>query len=187
MTEADSGESDSGRIPPLTYDQHARDHFETYLLRLLDEARDEVKNADSKTNIVFATVTFIVGYLAKQLFDDSSVLRSGSDAATVVATVSLGLFVIALLLLGLAVTPRLGKPAAGRARYFQEQAQFPDADSMLRAVVEDAADPIVRHSQQVHTLALIARRKYQYLRNSMQTVALASVMLGIAGMISAFD
>jgi hypothetical protein len=58
---------------------------------------------------------------------------------------------------------------------------------MLRAVVEDAADPIVRHSQQVHTLALIARRKYQYLRNSMQTVALATLVLGIAGLISAFD
>jgi hypothetical protein len=183
----DGDASDSGRIRSVPDDPPSRGDLEHYVLRLLDEARDEVKNADSKTNIVFATVTFVVGYLAAQLFDDSSALRSGSDAASVAATVSLGLFLIALLLLALAVTPRLGRPAAGRARYFQEQAQFPDAESMLRAVVEDAADPIVRHSQQVHTLALIARRKYQYLRHSMQTVAVATLVLGFAGLISALD
>ena len=115
-------------------DQEARDRLESYVLRLLDEARDEVKNADSKTNIVFATVTFVIGYLAAVLFDDSSAFRTGSDAATAVATISLGVFLVALLLLALAVTPRLGKPAAGKARYFQEQAQFPDADAMLQAI-----------------------------------------------------
>src|SRR3954452_16196016 len=111
--------STSRPIGASTDGPRAHAHLEKYVLRLLDEARDEVKNADSKTNIVFATVTFVVGYLAAQLFDDSSVLRSGSDAAAVAATISLALFLIALLLLALAVTPRLGKPAAGRARYFQ--------------------------------------------------------------------
>ena len=168
-------------------DQESRDRLESYVLRLLDEARDEVKNADSKTNIVFATVTFVIGYLAAVLFDDSSAFRTGSDAATAVATVSLGVFLVALLLLALAVIPRLGKPAAGKARYFQEQAQFPDADAMLQVIAEDAVDPVVRHSQQVYTLSLIARRKYQHLRNSMTTVALATVMLGIAALISALD
>ena len=168
-------------------DQEARDRLESYVLRLLDEARDEVKNADSKTNIVFATVTFVIGYLAAVLFDDSSAFRTGSDAATAVATISLGVFLVALLLLALAVTPRLGKPAAGRARYFQEQAQFPDADAMLQAIAQDAVDPVVRHSQQVYTLSLIARRKYQHLRNSMNTVALATLVLGIAVLISLLD
>jgi hypothetical protein len=181
------GIGDGGRIRPLADDDAAYERLETYVLRLLDEARDEVKNADSKTNIVFATVTFVVGYLAALLFDDSSAFRSGSDAATAAATVSLGLFLIALLLLALAVTPRLGTPATGRARYFQEQAQFPNAEVMLQAVSEDALDPVVRHSQQVFTLSLIARRKYQYLRNSMQTVAAATFVLGIAGLISVFD
>jgi hypothetical protein len=181
------GASNSGRIRASTDDPIAHAQLEHYVLRLLDEARDEVKNADSKTNIVFATVTFVVGYLGAQLFDDSSTLRSGSDAAAVAAAISLGLFLIALLLLGLAVTPRLGTPAAGRARYFQEQAQFPDAGAMLRAIEDDAADPVTRHSQQVFTLSLIARRKYQYLRNSMQTVAVAAVVLGIAGLITALD
>jgi uncharacterized membrane protein len=39
----------------------------------------------------------------------------------------------------------------------------------------------------VFTLSLIARRKYRYLRNSMQTVAVATLVLGIAGLISALD
>jgi hypothetical protein len=177
----------SNRLPGLPDDQASHERLESYVLRLLDEARDEVKNADSKTNIVFATVTFVVGYLAALLFDDSSAFRSGSDSATAAATVSLGLFLIALLLLALAVTPRLGKPAAGNARYFQEQAQFPDAQAMLHAVARDAADPVVRHSQQVFTLSVIARRKYQYLRTSMQTVACATLVLGVAGLISVFD
>lgn len=191
------GIGDGGRIraipdepasrDPASPDPASHERLEHYVLRLLDEARDEVKNADSKTNIVFATVTFVVGYIAALLFDDSSAFRSGSQAATVAATVSLGLFLIALLLLALAVTPRLGRPASGRARYFQEQAQFPDAEAMLHAVTEDAHDPVVRHSQQVYTLSLIARRKYQYLRNSMQTVALATLVLGIAGLVSVLD
>jgi hypothetical protein len=172
---------------PAADDQEARDRLESYVLRLLDEARDEVKNADNKTNIVFATVTFVIGYLAAVLFDDSSAFRTGSEAATVVATISLGVFLIALLLLALAVTPRLGKPAVGKARYFQEQAQFPDADAMLQAIAQDAVDPVVRHSQQVHTLSLIARRKYQHLRHSMNTVALATLTLGIAALISLLD
>ena len=178
---------DSGRIRALPDDQGSHDRLEQYVVRLLDEARDEVKNADSKTNIVFATVTFVVGYLAALLFDDSSAFRSGSTAATAAATVSLGLFLIALLLLALAVTPRLGQPARGRARYFQEQARFPNAEAMLAAVAEDANDPVTRHSQQVFTLSLIARRKYQYLRKSMGTVAVAAVVLGIAGLVSALD
>jgi len=186
MAEAESI-SEGGRIRPLADGDAPYDRLENYVLRLLDEARDEVKNADSKTNIVFATVTFVVGYLAAMLFDDSSAFRSGSDAATVAATVSLGLFLVALFLLALAVTPRLGSPTVGRARYFQEQAQFPNAEAMLHAVSEDALDPVVRHSQQVFTLSLIARRKYQYLRNSMQTVAIATLALGIAGLISTFD
>jgi hypothetical protein len=168
-------------------DQQSRDRLESYVLRLLDEARDEVKNADNKTNIVFATVTFVIGYLAAVLFDDESTFRTGSDAATVVATISLGVFLVALLLLALAVTPRLGKPAAGKARYFQEQAQFPDANAMLQAITEDAIDPVVRHSQQVYTLSLIARRKYQHLRNSMNTVAVATLVLGIAALLSVLD
>src|SRR3954466_2603268 len=137
MSEPDHA-SAGRRTPASMHEPLAPVDLENYVLRLLDEAREEVKNADSKTNIVFATVTFVVGYLGAQLFDDSSTLRSGSDAAAVAAAISLGLFLIALLLLGLAVTPRLGTPAAGRARYFQEQAQFADADAMLRAIEQDA-------------------------------------------------
>ena len=94
---------------------------------------------------------------------------------------------VALVLLALSVTPRLGKPAAGKARYFQELGQFPNAATMLEVVAEDAADPVVRHSQQLYTQSLIARRKYEHLRNSMYAVAVGLLMLGIAAVVSAFD
>jgi hypothetical protein len=175
------------RARPPTDDDDPRDRLESYVLRLLDEARDEVKKADSKTSIVFAAVTFLIGYLALILFDDESTIHAGSKAATVLASIALGAFLVALVLLALSVTPRLGKPAAGKARYFQELGQFPNAATMLEVVAEDAADPVVRHSQQLYTQSLIARRKYEHLRNSMYAVAVGLLMLGIAAVVSAFD
>jgi hypothetical protein len=168
-------------------DQQSRDRLEVYVLRLLDEAREEVQKADSKTSIVFAAVTFLIGYLALVLFEDESAIHAGSHLATVLAAVALGAFLVALVLLALSVTPRLGEPAAGKARYFQELGQFPNAAAMLEVVAEDAVDPVVRHSQQLYTQSLIARRKYEHLRNSMYAVAVGLLLLGIAAVVSAFD
>ena len=165
----------------------SRDQLEAYVLRLLDETRDEVTHADSKTSIVFAAVTFLVGYLASVLFDDGSAIHAGSAAETTLAAISLGAFLVALVLLALSVTPRLGTPAPGKARYFQEHAEFQDAATMLQAVAADAVDPVVRHSQQLYTLARIARRKYQHLRNAMYAVAVAMFALGLAALVSAID
>jgi Pycsar effector protein len=179
--------SDSSRVRALADDEESRDRLEAYVLHLLFENREEVKNADTKTSIMFGLVAAAIAFLASALLQDDSAIRTASDAVVVIAVIALCTFMVALVLLALSVAPRLGQPAPGKARYFQEIAQFPDATAMLEVVAEDATDPVVRHAQQLYTLSRIARRKYQYLRNSMYAVAAAMIILGLAALVGLFD
>ena len=180
--------SDSSRVGALAADDdESRDRLEAYVLHLLQEGRDEVKNADSKTSIMFGLVAAAIAFLASALLEDDSAIRTANDAVVVIAVIALCTFMVALVLLALSVSPRLGQPAPGKARYFQEIAQFPDASAMLQVVAQDATDPVARHAQQLYTLSRIARRKYQHLRNSMYAVAAAMIILGIAALVGLLD
>jgi len=178
--------SDSSRVRAIT-DEESRDRLEQYVLHLLFENREEVKNADTKTSIMFGLVAAAIAFLASALIQDDSAIRTASDAVVVIAVIALCMFMVALVLLALSIAPRLGQPAPGKARYFQEIAQFPDAGAMLQVVAEDATDPVARHAQQLYTLSCIARRKYLHLRNSMYAVAAAMIILGIAALVGIFD
>ena len=112
-------------------DDADRPSVEQYVLRLLDECREEIRMCDSKTSILFAGVSFAAALLAQPLLDDSSSLRESGTAVVVLSIVALAVLVGSIGLLGLAVLPRVAHPAAGRARYFEEQAMFADAESLL--------------------------------------------------------
>ena len=43
---------------------------ESYILRLLDECREEIKVSDSKASIIFAAVATATALLANQLLDE---------------------------------------------------------------------------------------------------------------------
>src|SRR5262245_10131931 len=128
------GVGDSGRIRALPGDQVSREKLEEYVLYLLQENREEIKLADSKTSIMFGAVAFVIGLLASALLDDGSPIRTTGDVVIAIAVVALGLLMIALVMLALSITPRLGQPKTGKARYFQEIAQFPDVNAMLTVV-----------------------------------------------------
>ena len=158
---------------------------EPYLVRLLDECRDEIKICDSKASILFAGVALAIAFLSDQLVDASSMLRTNGAAAEtfgVIAVVALGTSMWAL---GLAVLPRLGTREVGQARYFEEQAQFGDHRSLLAAVNGAAHLRLDRHALQLLTLARIARRKYQHLRRAMYAICVAMSALTIAAFLSA--
>jgi hypothetical protein len=83
----------------------------------------------------------------------------------------------------MAVIPRVGRPEAGQARYFEEHAQFASAAELSAAVARDAATANVRHAQQLLALARIVRRKYQFLRRAMQALGVALAILALAAVV----
>ncbi len=158
---------------------------EPYILRLLDETRDEIKNCDSKASILFAGVALAIAFLSDQLVDATSMLRTNGVAAETFGAIAVVALGFSMWMLGLAVLPRLGAREPGQARYFEEQAQFNEHTALLTAVTEAANSRIDRHAQQLLTLARIARRKYQHLRRAMYSVVIAMTALTIAATISA--
>lgn len=156
-----------------------------YVLRLLDECRDEVKLADSKANMLFAAVSTAMAILIGLLLDGDSQLRGSGDGVVLLSVTALATFLVALVILALAVSPRLGRPETGRARYFQEHAEFADPDALMRELRSDAVDPSARHASQLLALAKIVRRKYQHVRSAMQVISGAMVVLAICAIFAA--
>ena len=160
---------------------------ESYILRLLDECREEIRVSDSKASIIFAAVATATALLANQLLDGTQELRTSGTAVTVLSVIAVGTLIASMVLLGLAVIPRVGTPEQGRARYFGEQAQFETAQSLLMAVTADAELASERHAQQLLVMSRIARRKYTHLRHAMLTVATAGSVMILAMVVSAID
>jgi hypothetical protein len=154
-------------------------------LRLLDECREEIRMCDSKASILFAGVAFGAALLAGPLVDDTSSLRESGNAVVVLSVAALVVLGAAMWLLGLAVVPRIPNPVPGEARYFEEQAQFSDAASLLAVLEQDAKCSVERHAQQVLTLSRIARRKYGHLRRAMYAVCVAVGLLALDALVAA--
>jgi len=85
-----------------------------------------------------------------------------------------------MLLLGMTVIPRVGRSEPGRARYFEEQAQFDNYHDMLAVVSAEASASMERHAQQLFIMSRIARRKFLHLRQAM-----IMILVGVAVMIVA--
>ncbi len=158
---------------------------EPYVLRLLDECREEIRMCDSKASILFAGVAFAAALLAGQLVDDSTLLRQSGTAVVILSVAALASLGCSMWLLGFAVVPRVANPTPGEARYFEEQAQFENADSLLAVVAEDAKSSVERHAQQLLVLSRIAHRKYGHLRKAMYAVCVAVAAMAIVAPIAA--
>jgi hypothetical protein len=89
--------------------------------------------------------------------------------------------------LGLAVVPRIAHPVAGQARYFEEQAQFADVDTLFAVLSDDARRSSERHAQQLLILSRIAHRKYRHLRHAMYAVCLAVGILAVGALVVGID
>jgi hypothetical protein len=160
---------------------------ESYILRLLDECREEIRVSDSKASIIFAAVATATALLANLLLDRTEELRTNGAVVTVLSLVAVGTLVVSMVLLGLAVIPRVGEAQPGKARYFGEQAQFETHEALLAAVTADAEHATERHAQQLLIMSRIARRKYTHLRHAMLAVAAAGAVMIVAMVVSAID
>ncbi len=158
---------------------------EAYVLRLLDECRDEIKLSDSKASLIFAGVSAATAFLLTVLADDTTALRASGTAVAVLSLLALAGFFASIVMLGLAVIPRLGHAESGKARYFEEQALFSTPQALLDALTAEAGQSLERHAQQLLFLSRSARRKYRHLRRAMFTVCVAAMVLGAAIVASA--
>ena len=140
---------------------------------------------DSKASILFAGVAFAAALLAGPLVDDRSSLRESGTTVAILSVVALVLLGGAMWMLGLAVVPRIAHPVPNKARYFEEQALFSDAESLLAVVAEDAQSSVDRHAQQLLTLSRIARRKYRHLRRAMYAVCWAVAVMALDAIVAA--
>ena len=136
---------------------------DSYILRLLDECREEIRVSDTKASIIFGAVGAFAAILSSQLIDERGALRTNGAAVTVIGVVALATLVLSMLSLGLAVIPRVGQPEKGRARYFEEQAQFDSATELLTAVSAEAQVSRERHAQQQRQFSAQCRQRQQYL------------------------
>ncbi len=146
---------------------------EGYILRLLDECREEIRVSDSKASIMFGVVGGVTALLASLLLSKGQALRTNGAAVTVVGVLALGTLILSMLLLGLAVIPRVGRPEAGRARYFEEQAKFENHIELLAVLSAESQASVERHAQQLFIMARIARQKYRHLRSGMLAILAA--------------
>ena len=158
---------------------------ESYMLRLLDECREEIRLSDTKASIIFGVVGAFAAILSSQLLSKTGALRTNGTAVTVIGIVALATLIGSMLLLGLAVTPRVGRPEPGRARYFEEQAQFGSAAELLQVVAAEAHASSERHAQQLFVMARIARRKFGHLRTAMLTILAAIGLMVLAVLVGA--
>ncbi len=160
---------------------------EGYILRLLDECREEIRVSDTKASITFGAVGAFTALLSGLLLKKDEALRTNGAAVTVVGTVALAILVLSMLLLGLAVIPRVGRPEAGRARYFGEQAQFENHTELLAVLSAESQASVERHAQQLFIMARIARQKYRHLRNAMLAILAAIGVMILAVLVGAIS
>jgi len=153
---------------------------EAYIVRLLDECREEIRVSDSKASIIFAAVSAAAAVLSSLLLDSTQTLRTSGAAVTALSIVAVTAFIGSMLLLGMTVIPRVGRSEPGRARYFEEQAQFDNYHDMLAVVSAESSASMERHAQQLFIMSRIARRKFLHLRQAM-----IMILVGVAVMIVA--
>ena len=152
-------------------------NIDDYLLRLLDECRDEINRSDSKASILLAAVAAGMAFVGSSLLNESGVIWIADDVAAVLSLLAAVLLVLSMALLGLAIIPRVGQPAKGRARYFEEHAQFASSQSLLDAVSAEALGASERHAQQLLALSKISRTKYLLLRRAIYSAGLGLILL----------
>ncbi|MAT05940.1 MAG: hypothetical protein CL424_12950 [Acidimicrobiaceae bacterium] len=148
-----------------------------YVLRLLDETRHEIDRSDAKASLMLAAVGAVGAILATSLLDPRSSFRTSGTFVTLFAAGAVGVLALSMVLLGVAVVPRVGNPTRGESRYFAEHAQFGSVDELRAALPTERADVVDRHVHQLIVLSKIVRGKYRRIR---WAVGAAGLALGMA-------
>jgi hypothetical protein len=158
--------------------------YSDYVRRLLHETREEVVRADTKASIVLAGAGVVVGILLSGFVTgDVSLEGERWYVGVLVWTAAIAL-IIGVVLIGLAVYPRVRGAELGQGRWFAEIQQYGKDDAALAAAVEADASDGARDLHQARVLAGIVGRKYRLTQVGMLSLAVGLATSGLAGLLS---
>jgi ABC-type proline/glycine betaine transport system permease subunit len=146
---------------------------------LVTEAREELLKADSKAGLMLASVGAALTALLGAIGGGVIAPRQYAVIPQVLVWTGCAACLPSLVLLGLAVVPRVGKPRRSRAHYFGD-ATVAESRSGLEATVP-RTDPVDRDLSQLTWLSRTAWIKYRCIRHAMgwATAFLTFTVLGI--------
>jgi hypothetical protein len=154
-----------------------------YLRQLLAETREEVARADAKASLLFSAFGVVTSAVAAILVaDDWSPfdLHNGIEWVWWLGAAVAG---AALLLLGMAVVPRISHGSSKENLYFfahvAEHATLRELDQQLAVA---SLDSWKRTVDQLWTVSRVAHRKYVLTRRSMILFFVAVALLGAASL-----
>ncbi|MER6638851.1 Pycsar system effector family protein [Streptomyces microflavus] len=156
------------------------DHGAALARVLLSEVREELVKADNKAGLMLAFLGAALTALLGAIGSGGIALRQYALTPQLLIWAGCAACVPALVLLGLAVTPRVGKPRYSRTHYFGDTRLTISAASLERMVRR--ADLVSRDLSQLAILSQIAWTKYRCIRHALGWGA-AFFVLTLLGMV----
>ncbi|MFJ5897569.1 Pycsar system effector family protein [Streptomyces sp. NPDC093064] len=146
---------------------------------LLSEAREELMKADNKAGLMLASLGAALTALLGAIGSGAIAPRQYAVVPQLLLWVGCAACVPALVLLGLAVTPRLGNPRYSRTHYFGDARLAMSVAHLERTVRR--TDLVSRDLSQLAALSQIVWTKYRCIRHALAwgTAFLALTLLGI--------
>ncbi|MER7896188.1 Pycsar system effector family protein [Streptomyces sp. NPDC096046] len=146
---------------------------------LLAEVREELVRADNKAGLMLASLGAALTALLGAIGSGVIAPRLYAPVAQFLLWAGCAACVPALVLLGLAVTPRLGKPRHLRSHYFGDAALAMSVAHLERTVRH--TDPVSRDLSQLAILSQTAWTKYRCIRHALAwgTAFVTLTLLGI--------
>lgn len=146
---------------------------------LLSEAREELVRADNKAGLMLASLGAALTALLGAIGSGVIVPRLYPAVPQFLLWAGCAACVPALVLLGLAVTPRLGNPHHSRTHYFGD-ARLAMSMAQLERTVR-RTDPVSRDLSQLAVLSQTAWTKYRCIRHALAwgSAFVALTLLGI--------
>lgn len=146
---------------------------------LLSEVREELVRADNKAGLMLASLGAVLTALLGAIGSGVIAPRQYPVVPQLLLWVGCAACAPALVLLGLAVTPRLGNPRRSRTHYFGDARLAMSAAHLERTVRR--TDPVARDLCQLAALSRTAWTKYRCIRHALawSTVFFVLTLLGI--------
>jgi hypothetical protein len=146
---------------------------------LLTEAREELVRADNKAGLMLASLGAALTALLGAIGSGVITPRLYPAVPQFLLWAGCAACVPALVLLGLAVTPRLGSPHHSRTHYFGDARLAMSVAHLERTVRR--TDPVSRDLSQLAVLSQTVWTKYRCIRHALVwgTVFVALTLLGI--------
>lgn len=152
-----------------------------YARQLLAETREELARADAKASLLFSAFGVISSAVGAVLIADDWSPFQLANGVEWMWWGGVAASVIALLLLGLAVIPRI-RHATHRERlyFFGHVAEYKKFDEFAKALGKKPPDSYDRTLDQVWVISRIAKRKYIYTRRSILTFLVAASLFSVS-------